>query len=770
MTEHSGISLKSIQLKNVGVYRDLELTDLDEQGFVTVSGLNKDSLDVKKNSNGAGKSMMFGTIPNLLFEADPLALSKKAKTNMLAKGSEISLEWRSPQGGIIKVQQTASKYKVSYNGEDQKIERQDVARSWIKKHFPLSADEFYSYCYLQSQIPHPFQRARPAERLKYMSDFFKLDEFDLIRAKVKQNLDAAKDAETESKGLADILDVTQRKQKALGVTKEDRKNLKKLIELSDTRKALRNELYEQFVTVSTLRNEAKQYEQTLQLIAELGVVSKDIKSELKTLRKELQQHADFAEYEADSQEYSEQKKRWEKELAELSSSGDVDTKKLVKRHSKLVKEEEELEAELEALEEQEDLYAEYQEQIKHLKSKLSKSKSPKRTIEEAADLRAQSKAIVSAYEKLVKHVDGTTCPTCSQDVDMKSMKRAAQGASAAIDQATKDIEWLTSNKYLNDLLKSPVKKPKRSRKELKTELSALGKKIDRLTKEFEQAKKYDKLSAKLESLKKPKKVEQPKRSRKKTKARIGELEELQELNQTLKAFKKPSMSHKQLNKKYKDLDKEIKDLAIEISDTDTKAQKLQSRCQEFDHYASTISELDAKLSKLAPLIESRQIFEILYKAYSNNALKLKALESRLKLIENRLNENSGRVFAEPMHFTLGTSAQGVTATITRLTSKATTDISIMSGSESSCFRLLYAFAIIPFIPADRRTDFIILDEPDQGCSDAMKDHLIENYLPLLKQTVPNIYWITPLAVEHFSDKQWLVTKQNGVSTLSVKTI
>jgi len=82
--------------------------------------------------------------------------------------------------------------------------------------------------------------------------------------------------------------------------------------------------------------------------------------------------------------------------------------------------------------------------------------------------------------------------------------------------------------------------------------------------------------------------------------------------------------------------------------------------------------------------------------------------------------------------------------------------------------LLWAISILPFVPESRRTDFIVLDEPESNCSDAVRDHLIEHFLPILKKVVPNVYWVTPLSVESFSDKQWTVEKTKGVSVLTRK--
>lgn len=761
-----GIRLKAIRLKKVGVYEELELQQLDNEGFVTVSGLNLDSKDLKGNRNGVGKSLMFGSIPNLLFEADPLAVAKKAKTNMLShKDSEIELTWGAPDGKDITVVQSAKKYRVIYDGEDQKIDRQDVARGWIGKHFPLNKEEFYSYTYITTQIQHPFQRATPSERLQYLTNLFNLDVYDRIRARLKEKLDMARDAETESKGLADMLDVTQRKQNAIKISPDDRKRLKKLIRRCDAMKEQRNEMYEQFVALSTVRNNAQQYERTLAKIKQLGVESDAVKPELKLLRAELQLFAAYEEYAEELEEYEETRKELESRIKKLGLTESVDTKKLAKRHSALVKEEEQIEQQLEELDEQGEAYDAYCGRVTELESDLSKLKSPKRTAEEAQEERAEARAIRKAYDRLHQHIDGTTCPTCSQEVDVKSMKRAADRAEKTESDCDDAIYFYMLADELAGLKKNKVKKPKHNKKQLVKQLKKVQAKIEQLEQDFEQARKFDKYTTQLDSLKRPKKVKKPKGSRKQVKQRIELLEELLELQQTLKAFKRPETSFKKIDKQYAEADAAMKTLTSDIAQLETKMQSVQSRLQEYDHHGETIQEIQAKLDRLAPMIEKRKVFEILYKGYSNNALKLKAVEGRLKQIENKLNEYSHLVFPEPMHFTLSTNKQGVVASVTRMTAKQTTDISIMSGAETNCFRLLYAIAIMPFIPQSRRTNFIVLDEPEAHCSDSVINHMRENFLPVLRQIIPNVFWITPLNDE-FSDNRWKVVKQNGVSTLN----
>lgn len=769
--QHHGIGLKEIHLRDVGVYKELDIDSLDSEGFATICGRNLDSPNVANNTNGVGKSLLFGAIPTLLYEADPLALKKKDKGNMLGKDSSIDLSWQSPLGGVVRILQTKSKYKVFYNGEDQKVDRQDVARQWITKHWPLSRDEFYSYAYIQSQIQHPFQRATPADRLSYLTSLFNLDIFDNIRVALKKKLDLAKDAETESKGLADMLDVTQRKQNALNIHAQERNTLQSIVEHSDKMKARRNKLSEQLIELGTERTTARKYEKLQRELDVLGIETDDLKGELNNLRGELIGHDRYEEFIEALEEYEQELADVKKKIKALGDVGDLDNKKLRKKHSALVKEEETLQELLETVDGQQEEYDDWRESCDKFAKKLSKLKSPKRTEEEAQDARAESKAIVQAYRAFEEHDhDGNSCPTCGQDVDLKAMARAATKAQSVIDECIEALEYYKLESSLKDLKKQKVKKPEHDRKALEKQLKAVSKKLDKIEEQFEAAKKYEKLIARKKALKKPKEVKQPKKARKTIKNRIKDLEILKDIRAAMKAIGKPERDYFTINVEYQTVEKTVNELITDIEKKERKAQSIQMRIQEHDHYEETLRELRSKLAKLQPLIDKRKVFEVLYKAYSNNALKLKAVEGRLKQIERKLNEYSGLVFPEPMHFELFTTKQGVGATVTRVTSKKTTDIAIMSGAETNCFRLLFAVAIMPFIPANRRTNFIILDEPDNSCSPAVSEHIINNFLPILKQIIPNVYWITPENVDHFSNNQWTVTKKGGNSVLTRKVV
>lgn len=758
--------LNSIRLTNIGVYKELVLEDLQDETFVTIGGINKDSKDVADNTNGAGKSMLFSTLPTMIYEADPLALAKKSKASFVGKEGEIDIEYTAHNGKRYRIIQTASKYQVFEDGVDLETHKgkQEVAREWIAKTFPLSQDEFYSYVYIQTQIAHPVQRAKPADRLKYFTDVFDLHVYDRMRQSFHEKFKKAAEAEQEAKGIADALDISRRKQEALSVTDEDRQTNRRNKRTVDGLHTEVNDLKEEQVQLEVESASAVKYEKLIVRREALGVESENPKQELKDLAKTLKQIDQYEEYVEEKEEYDEQKKALKKALKEIGT-GYSDTGKLAKRHAKLNEKAEQLEEDIENAEEQAEAYAADKAARKSLKRRFSECVTPKQTKEKIEGTIAEEESVVRAYNKLSKHVEDSQCPTCGSELDMANMKKAAKRAASNIEKLEESLIYWDLAKELDALVKVP--KPDLDIKKAKKELKALQEKIEGIEEDYKKAKKYGKLEAKLDALTKPKKISKPEGKKKQIEARQDKLEELMEVDHMLSALTRPSTAFDKLCSRLKKIKHAIKKASDKIAKLDKKVQALQFKIQEFDFHTETIKDLEKELGTKQKIIDKKQVYEALYKAYANTALKLGAMTENLKQLETSLNRYSHLVFPEPVKFSLGTNKQGIEFNITRLSSKQTTDVIYLSGAETNYFRLLYALAMMPLVPAHRRPNFMILDEPENSCGPATRQHILDNFIPVLKQVVPTIFWITPLDVS-FSNTQWTVVKEGGYSTLHKK--
>lgn len=762
------INLHALRLKDVGVHKDTTIEDLNKQEFVVINGLNLDSPDVANNANGAGKSMLFGALPTLLFEADPLAMSKNSKGSFLGAKGQIEAEWQSPTGDVIKVVQTKSKYQVFMNGKDMKTNIQDVARNeWIKKHFPISKDEFYSYCYIQTQIPHPFQRKTPADRLKYFTSVFNLDIYDRLRAHFKSKLNDSDHAQSEAKGLADILDVNERKRKRLKVNSAVRTELE---ELTAELEVMHDELDHTYEKVTDLKSEAtiaKSREALEAQLAALGIEDDKPKATIKKLKKRLAQIDAYEEYVLDMSQYKERSAELVKAVARLEREYcGLTPKQIAKRHEDLSHQRDVIENRIEDYEGSKIRYQRYRTELKDAKAERDEHEPTKRTLDDIEEAMADKRLIVTTYESLCDHdAEDDTCPTCGSKLDMAKLEKSAKKAAKAYKQLVSNKKWLKANAEYEELKANPVEKPTPLKEKVFKKYDDLGTELEQLELQYDIAERLAKAQSRLDKLSKPKKIEKPKFKRKPTERKLDELEDYVQIKAALKSVGEASGSYEQLHAKVLKMDEKVSKMRKKISRKTIEHADLSDRVRESDFYREQIKEVKAKLAKLEPMIAKREVFETMFKAYGTT-LKLQAIEGLLKQIENSLNKYSHLVFPEGMKFELGTSARGISATVTRLASNNTTDIAQMSGAETNCFRLLFAIAILPFVPEHRRADFIVLDEPEASCSPAVRQHIIDNFLPIIRSVVPNVYWITPLDVESLGHPPvWTIVKKDGKSTL-----
>ena len=171
------IHILGLDLHNVVTFKKASL-DFPE-GLTYVRGLNLDSDAANPTSNGAGKSLLFSTLANVLYQTTPMALKRKAKKDILRqKGSTVGLILKpghdAPEYEIL---QTSSGYKIYEDGQDVEVRTIPIAEEYIRKLFPLTETKFYSTCYLSTQRPYVLQRDTDSNRLQHLSDIFNLDQY-----------------------------------------------------------------------------------------------------------------------------------------------------------------------------------------------------------------------------------------------------------------------------------------------------------------------------------------------------------------------------------------------------------------------------------------------------------------------------------------------------------------------------------------------------------------------------------------------------------------
>lgn len=174
-----------------------------------------------------------------------------------------------------------------------------------------------------------------------------------------------------------------------------------------------------------------------------------------------------------------------------------------------------------------------------------------------------------------------------------------------------------------------------------------------------------------------------------------------------------------------------------------------------------------QLEELQPIIERKNLIKSMEKAYGKKGLKLLAANSILGMVERGLNDHANLIFAEPFKFNIYADDKGVHCKVKRPDGK-TSDVQQLSGAESDCFRLLFMLATRALMPAAKRPNFVVLDEPDSHMDDATRELFMNTFLPYLQTIIPCVNVITPFSTRYHADRIIRVVKHHGVATLEIK--
>lgn len=70
------------------------------------------------------------------------------------------------------------------------------------------------------------------------------------------------------------------------------------------------------------------------------------------------------------------------------------------------------------------------------------------------------------------------------------------------------------------------------------------------------------------------------------------------------------------------------------------------------------------------------------------------------------------------------------------------------------------------LPNDRRTNFIVLDEPDSHMDSVSREKFITDFVPHLCSVIPSVYIMTPNDDTYVDANNMIVIKEKGVSILT----
>lgn len=743
------IKLLSMELDNVVYFQHAELK-VDQRPFTVISGYNKDSLISNQTNNGAGKSLLMSAIPNLLYEATPLESGRASKKAMLSgKTSKIATVWQVDKD-IYEIVQYANKTSISKNGTDAEIRLAKDQRARVSEIFPLSEDEFYSYVYLQSQRPLNFIIAQPAARLHYITELFDLNVYDKLKAYFTAKLGEIKDKQVEMDVVTSAHLRTVQLLERLNWSEADGDKLEAATKFIEKNRSRLRKQQSKVAAIEKAEADRKELEAAQ---AELKRIGKT--KSIDWIEQTEDKLRAFVRYEEELEEYREFKSELDSAIKKLGEPLACQAKSISKQESLVDK----LEDKLTVLVETRKEYMRIREERSELEDEL-KAIRPKKIIPKETLEASQRHCLnVLEFESILHDCDDGECPTCLQSVDVSRYRKQ-------IDAAKKELKTVKAGLHYHkiaaklDALELPDFDEKAYKKLVK-QYKKLVSKLDEMEEQQETFNRQQRLNKQMLQLEKP---DSPSGSRPK-----HTLEELRDM-------RRDSVERKRL-------ESIIEVISVEhLGDLKSEKAKLRKIEQQYDKHQSTAIQFSSRqgeyrtlikerkkheqdLKALRPIIEQRDLFKSMEKAYSNRGLKVNAANNVLAQIEKNLNQYANLIFAEPFQFNLRAEKDGVHCDVDRGNGKVS-DIRRLSGAETDSFRLLWMWVLLIMAEPSKRTNFVVLDEPDSHMDQTTRDLFIERFIPALRTMVPNLYLVTPKDKHKFTDCSYItVVKENGVSRL-----
>jgi DNA repair exonuclease SbcCD ATPase subunit len=788
------IEVDSFILRNIVHFNEAKVPVRRNNGLVIISGLNKDSRIADDQNNGAGKSLLWSAIPNVRYAAAPSSTLKNTKKDMLdSSKSEIEIRFTNNQKKKVKVVQKPTKWVIYEENaagklEDIKARTTAIQQDKMAEHFPLSQDEFYAYTFLssiQGQRLH-FQVERPADRLKFITSIFQLDAYDRLKKFFTGMLAKIKDEQTKFDVLeSKLLNVNSQLAK-VAWSEDEAETAKQAKEEFKGLKTKRDKL-------SRLVSNCEQSLASLRSLAKLTVNRDELAEDLPKdksvdeitdkLRKRKSIIREYEAYKKQMASYERSVRRIKEALSEFEDLDVPNSKKLDKTIEKLVQKRESIS---EQLAEARQVY-EHNDRCKRIAKDLVKKLNKlgfdsfdQLDLESDIDDELSICRTTLKLKKLLSSNAESICPTCLQEVDIKAVSKNVKKASKRIQQ----LEDLNAARQLHSQYENIISEFKEG-DEL-PDVEALESKLEETTLKTKDAKEQLRQRQKITDLKsdldniekpdKPSKVPPAGADLEAIEEALGVCRELSKINHSIDNLlsDRPELEDAvgNVQQAVERVEEEKDQHEAKLKKVDTRYQKLMRLTSEFDLRLGEYRilskqklEFEQDISGIRPLLEKRDLYKALEKAYSAKGLKVAKANEIARMLETNLNRYSNLIFAEPFEFSVYATEKGVFCDVNRGNGKVS-DVRLLSGSESDSFKLLFMLSLLLMVPSDRRTNFVVLDEPDSHMDERTRSLFAERFIPFLREAVPHVFLITPLDHHIYREcERWVVVKENGVSEL-----
>lgn len=732
-------TIKQINLKGAGPFANSKFDF--KPGLSVIYGLNTSGGKFSTNANGAGKSFLFSQLAEILYES-PVIGEKQDKVKSGSRQVTMTIANKE-----VVISRINSRIEIKVDGRLKKFRTPTISRAYLKKIIPFSEEEFNTYVYLDSRVPHPLVMGNSTERKRFFNSFFGLDKIDIER-----KLFQAKMTEiSKIKAAYDELKAEYNRATSGLINREENEALVERISKGSTlleKLQAKNVKLQEINRLISFAKSSK--DQILKLRKACGAEDENVTEEsfeeclkdtlwhLKKDESDLEDALRWEKYQRDSKAYN-------TAVEELSALGT----KLLGNKAKLKTGSERYLSALSEIKSTEEEAAKYEE------AAASKPNSVSKPEESEIDLEVLKKA----YSHQIKHASkfgNGKCETCGQEVVIKDINVVKKRLDLTEKKLSLHGKYKIYKEDLADYSKAKIKIAELSTFFLNLKEKATKYKGYHLA--YKEVISLPDMPDPFEGLK----VE----SRVKQKMVDQDRERLQLLE-----FCRPHLDTIVLiqNLSNKEIDEAEKAESIQtrINEVQERLAGLKAKVEVQQVLRSEARKTRERLLEIKESIKDEEALKVLILAYSDKAMKREAVRSISSRLMVTVNKYARLVFPEDYQFEFRWDTSQLLLLVHRKYGKKimTSDVRKLSGAESKLFTLVLLLALLSFVPAAKRSSLLILDEPTANFSEETTQAFKE-LLPVLNKLIPTIVVITPKSKEVYEGaRNFTVCKANGVSTI-----
>lgn len=736
-----GQHLLAFRLKDTPLFKDVEFKI--QKGLSVIYGLNRTNGRKSMQANGAGKSSLFSSVGETIYEEPIVGLKEDA----VKQGTREVTLMVGKRKTVIR--RKNSKLEILVDGKAKKFRKKSDGKLWIKEHLPLSQTEFNTYAYLDARVPHPLVMGTSSERKKFFNDAFGLDKIDAERKLYESELSKLKKVRIAYKELKQVFDV----ERETALSKEKREFLEQKLKALDAeleelnRKNQRlQEIAQVLAFEQSASKQVRKFEDVCPDLKEFGRVYEDARANLVEDRKKLKDAQRWADYQRDISKYTKALGRLSDEAQALMKAEGI--KKALKACRN-------------ARDEYDDVKAKVEDCQECLDQEVKKPSKPEddRPEQTSKELRALKESLEHKLEHAERFGKGV-CDSCGQSVKVKD--------PAELKKKLKRVD-----RYL-DLIEqwADYDEARAKYKEWKARAEEAEAALPKLQKQLKKLKALRKLGKELRDL--PSEPE-PFEGRK---LEIGVMERMVEEDReriSLLEFMEPNLDTVKTLRGLTDKQRKASEIAPKlqqrINELHERCATIRAKLEQNEQNRDKLRKYRDRLIEMKAQLSEEEALKILVEAYSDKNMKRSAVKAISTRLMAEVNKYAKSIFPEDFEFDFVWESSKIQLLVHRRyrngkkTKTITSDVRKLSGAESKLYTFILVLAHLTFVPSRKRSNVLILDEPDSNMS-AETTEAFKRLLPILNQVIPSIIVITPRSNERYEGaKEFTVLKDKGVATI-----